>query len=68
MGSNKVELFIKLLKEHDWYYSQSDDQRIWEAGNKQYLTITKLRDEIDLSHNGLGTILYKEASPFTLSS
>lgn len=68
MGSNKVELFIKLLKEHDWYYSQSDDQRIWEAGNKQYLTITKLRDEIDLSHNGLGMLLYKEASPFTLSS
>lgn len=62
--NNKVEQLSKLLKEHDWYYNQSDDSRIWEEGQKKHDEIIKLREEINLSHNGLGNVLYKQASPF----
>lgn len=64
MDNNKVEQFAKALKEHDWYYNQSDDHRWYEQGLEQHNIIVKLRSEIDLSHNGLGTVLYNEASPF----
>ena len=30
--NNKVEQYVKLLKNHDWYYIQADDHRWWEKG------------------------------------
>lgn len=62
--NTEVEKLTKLLKEHDWYYHQSDDNRIWEEGQKKHDEIVRLREKINLSHNGLGSVLYKEASPF----
>ena len=62
--NNKVDQYSKLLKDHDWYYNQSDDHRWYEQGSLQHKEIMKLRQEINISHNGLGDVLYKQASPF----
>jgi len=64
MENNKVEHYSKLLKEHDWYYIQSDDERHYDKGYAELQEIKKLKSEINLSHNGLGDVLFKEASPF----
>ena len=36
------EQFIKLLEDHDWWYSMSDDMRKWNAGLKEITEIEKL--------------------------
>lgn len=30
-----MEEFEKLLKNHDWYFEYSDDQRVWHAGRTE---------------------------------
>lgn len=36
------EQFKQLLEEHDWYYGFSDDQRIWERGERTLRRIKQL--------------------------
>jgi len=31
--------FLSLLQSHDWYYSYSDDHRVWTKGTKEWETI-----------------------------
>ena len=38
--TEKLELLEQKLKKHDWYYSRSDDHRMWKRGSIQ-------RDEIN---------------------
>ncbi len=30
-----IETFKKLLKNHDWYYMYSDDQKAWSSGDEE---------------------------------
>jgi hypothetical protein len=61
---NQIEVFTDLLKKHDWYYSQSDSPSVWENGNAQAIKIKQLRDELDLTHDGIGTKLFNSFNPF----
>lgn len=35
------------LTYHDWHYQYSDDHRVWEKGNNNYLLLLKLREQLD---------------------
>jgi hypothetical protein len=51
-----VAAFKKLVDEHDWYYSQSDDSRIYEKGKAQEESIKKTM----MFDNKLSDIYYKK--------
>ena len=61
---NPIEQFTKLLKKHDWYYSQSDSPSVWDSGNAEAIKIKQMRDELDLTHDGMGTKLFNSFNPF----
>lgn len=42
-----VELYIKSLKAHDWFYEYSDDHRVWTRGKDQRRIILNLREQCD---------------------
>jgi hypothetical protein len=40
-----VEEYSKVLEEHDWYFSYSDDHRVWKKGHDQSTYINKLAEQ-----------------------
>jgi hypothetical protein len=40
-----VEEYSKVLEEHDWYFSYSDDHRVWKRGHDQSTYINKLAEQ-----------------------
>ena len=61
---NPIEQFTQLLKKHDWYYSQSDSPSKWESGSDEAIEIKKMREELDITHDGMGTKLFNSFNPF----
>ena len=41
-GMLTVEEYSKVLEDHDWYFSYSDDHRAWKRGRDQSTFINKL--------------------------
>ena len=41
-GMLTVEEYSKVLEDHDWYFSYSDDHRAWKRGDDQSTFINKL--------------------------
>ena len=42
-----IELYIKLLQEHDWDYEFSSDHRQWSKGNAERMELNRMRKEYD---------------------
>ena len=40
-----VEEYSKVLEEHDWYFSYSDDHRVWKKGHDQSTYINKVAEQ-----------------------
>lgn len=39
------EMLVKALKGHDWYYSYSDDHRVWDRGRQASERIGSLMEQ-----------------------
>ena len=39
--------YIKVLKQHDWFYEYSDDHRVWDKGRGKRHELGKLQSEVD---------------------
>ncbi len=56
-----VQELEQCLKEHDWYYSFSDDHRYWSRGFSQRKHIFSLKEQ--LNDDKLFDELYKKYAP-----
>ena len=45
--SDEIEEYKRLLKAHDWYYSYSDDHRVYVRGEEQYAKLRELMSKLD---------------------
>ncbi len=46
MCETEWEKFERLVTSHDWYYSYSDDHRVWSAGHRHHEQITQLATKL----------------------
>lgn len=42
-----MDEYIHLLQTHDWYYSYSDDHRVWQSGEQVARQLSYLQQALD---------------------
>lgn len=47
MVSKMIELYIKLLQQHDWDYEFSSDQFVWRKGNMERQELNRMQKLYD---------------------
>lgn len=60
LNDGRVKQLKDLLDAHDWYYSSSDSNDVYERGNDEEKEILKLIREIDKDSPKLGLGIYNE--------
>lgn len=45
--SDEIKEYIRLLKAHDWFYSYSDDHRVYLRGEEEYKKLRELMSKLD---------------------
>jgi len=61
------ETLISQLKNHDWFYHYSDDNRYWSSGHRQAMQIDETLNKMKkLGQHEIGLAMYKEYKPKTL--
>lgn len=45
-----MDEYIAALQAHDWYYSYSDDHRVWKSGFENARQLQEMRHELDTDY------------------
>ena len=45
--NTKLQTLETLLKNHDWFYQYSDDNRVYEQGKFEWFMISKIMESLD---------------------
>jgi hypothetical protein len=44
---SEKDTYINLLRQHDWYYDYSDDDRVWNKGYDERKAMNRLQEKHD---------------------
>lgn len=62
-----IEEYKQQLKDHDWYYVMSDDDRIFNSGNDEYVELYRIAKENPEFMDAYKEEFYKHFPPKKLS-
>lgn len=47
MNPAELEVYVAMLKAHDWYYDFTDDHRVWTKWNEHYKRMVAMANVLD---------------------